>query len=184
MTLIERDMSPIRRTRQARIVRAARATFIARGFRSVTMTDLADHAGISKATLYSYFPDKITLFEAVVDGLVKEARDNVFAAFDADESEWDRLYHALRAKHTLIRDQVRASPHAQELFAAHNAHSHERFRALDRAIEAAFAEQIGSTDRARQIMAASMGIANRVESQEQLDQDLSALIKAFRAMGG
>jgi AcrR family transcriptional regulator len=40
--------------------------FFSHGFRSVTMDDLAEEQGISKKTLYAYFPSKIALLEAVV----------------------------------------------------------------------------------------------------------------------
>jgi AcrR family transcriptional regulator len=52
-------------TRQ-RIVAAARAHFFSHGFRSVTMDDLAEELGISKKTLYAYFPGKFDLLEAVL----------------------------------------------------------------------------------------------------------------------
>jgi AcrR family transcriptional regulator len=48
------------------IVEAARAHFFSHGFRSVTMDDLAEELGISKKTLYAYFPGKIDLLEAVL----------------------------------------------------------------------------------------------------------------------
>ena len=48
------------------IVEAARAHFFSHGFRSVTMDDLAGDLGISKKTLYAYFPGKIDLLEAVL----------------------------------------------------------------------------------------------------------------------
>jgi AcrR family transcriptional regulator len=49
-----------------RIVEGARVHFFSHGFRSVTMDDLAEEQGISKKTLYAYFPSKIALLEAVV----------------------------------------------------------------------------------------------------------------------
>src|SRR6059036_1919351 len=52
-------------TRQ-RIVDAARIHFFSHGFRSVTMDDLAEELGISKKTLYAYFPGKFDLLEAVL----------------------------------------------------------------------------------------------------------------------
>src|SRR5258708_821325 len=62
-----------------RIVDAARAHFFSHGFRSVTMDDLAEELGISKKTLYAYFPGKFDLLEAVladklrsVEGTLKE----------------------------------------------------------------------------------------------------------------
>src|SRR5438132_9217114 len=49
-----------------RIVEAARGHFFSHGFRSVTMDDLAFELGISKKTLYAYFPGKFDLLEAVL----------------------------------------------------------------------------------------------------------------------
>src|SRR6476659_11209529 len=49
-----------------RIVDAARAHFFSHGFRRVTMDDLALELGISKKTLYAYFPGKFDLLEAVL----------------------------------------------------------------------------------------------------------------------
>jgi len=49
-----------------RIVDAARAHFFNHGFRSVTMDDLAEELGVSKKTLYTYFPGKFDLLEAVL----------------------------------------------------------------------------------------------------------------------
>jgi AcrR family transcriptional regulator len=49
-----------------RIVDAARAHFFSHGFRSVTMDDLANELGISKKTLYTHFPGKLDLLEAVL----------------------------------------------------------------------------------------------------------------------
>lgn len=49
-----------------RIVDAARRHFFSHGFRSVTMDDLAEELGISKKTLYAYFPGKFDMLEAVL----------------------------------------------------------------------------------------------------------------------
>jgi AcrR family transcriptional regulator len=51
---------------QRRIVSAARSHFFNHGFRSVTMDDLAEELGVSKKTLYAYFPGKFDLLEAVL----------------------------------------------------------------------------------------------------------------------
>ena len=39
---------------------------VAKGFEGASVDDIAREAGISKATMYRYFPDKIALFEAVM----------------------------------------------------------------------------------------------------------------------
>src|SRR5215813_12876870 len=49
-----------------RIVDAARLHFFSHGFRSVTMDDLAEELGISKKTIYAYFPRKFDLLEAAL----------------------------------------------------------------------------------------------------------------------
>src|SRR2546427_4968343 len=49
-----------------RIVEAARAHFFSHGFRRVTMDDLAEELGVSKKTLYTHFPSKTVLLEAVL----------------------------------------------------------------------------------------------------------------------
>ena len=49
-----------------RIVEAARRHFLAHGFRSVTMDDLAEELGMSKKTLYASFSGKTDLLRAVL----------------------------------------------------------------------------------------------------------------------
>src|SRR5882762_10119596 len=61
-----RPRSRKRDPNQQRIVDAARVHFFNHGFRSVTMDDLAEELGISKRTLYAYFPGKFDLLEAVL----------------------------------------------------------------------------------------------------------------------
>ncbi len=55
-----------------RIVRKARHLFFRRGFRDVTMDDVARELGISKKTLYQHFPAKEALIEAAVQHLHQE----------------------------------------------------------------------------------------------------------------
>jgi AcrR family transcriptional regulator len=54
------------RTARQRILGAAREQFLAHGFRSVTMDDLAETLGMSKKTVYAHFPTKTALVEAVL----------------------------------------------------------------------------------------------------------------------
>lgn len=44
------------------VLRGAREVFLADGFEGASVDDIARAAGVSKATLYSYFPDKRLLF--------------------------------------------------------------------------------------------------------------------------
>ncbi|MEX0278527.1 MAG: TetR/AcrR family transcriptional regulator [Ruegeria sp.] len=47
------------------VLRGAREVFMADGFEGASVDDIARTAGVSKATLYSYFPDKRLLFVEV-----------------------------------------------------------------------------------------------------------------------
>ncbi len=47
------------------VLRGAREVFMADGFEGASVDDIARAAGVSKATLYSYFPDKRLLFSEV-----------------------------------------------------------------------------------------------------------------------
>ncbi len=48
------------------VLQGARQVFMADGFEGASVDDIARTAGVSKATLYSYFPDKRLLFIEVV----------------------------------------------------------------------------------------------------------------------
>lgn len=48
------------------VLQGARTVFLAEGFNSANMDHVAKASGVSKATLYSYFPDKESLFAVVV----------------------------------------------------------------------------------------------------------------------
>ena len=49
-----------------RILQVARAAFVDRGYADVSMQEIADAAGLTKAAIYYHFRDKQDLFEAVV----------------------------------------------------------------------------------------------------------------------
>ena len=58
---------PLRRGRKFdQVIDGARDVFLRAGFESANMDDVARTSGVSKATLYSYFPDKARLFIEVV----------------------------------------------------------------------------------------------------------------------
>lgn len=58
---------PVMRTGRkfAQVLEGARDVFLAEGFEGANVDDIARAAGVSKATLYSYFPDKRLLFMEV-----------------------------------------------------------------------------------------------------------------------
>lgn len=52
--------------KRCQIIDGAREIFLASGFEGASIDDIARTAGVSKATLYRHFPDKIALFAAVL----------------------------------------------------------------------------------------------------------------------
>ncbi|HUL08898.1 MAG TPA: TetR/AcrR family transcriptional regulator, partial [Candidatus Acidoferrum sp.] len=52
--------------RPAEIIAAALETFAERGFAATRLDDIAERAGVTRGTLYLYFPSKEDLFKAVV----------------------------------------------------------------------------------------------------------------------
>jgi AcrR family transcriptional regulator len=62
---------------RSRIVEAARALFLQRGFLRVTADDIAGELGMSKATLYKVFPSKEEILRAVVRGILNEIMSHV-----------------------------------------------------------------------------------------------------------
>jgi AcrR family transcriptional regulator len=63
-----------------RILRAAFALFVATGYRSVSMQQIAEAAGIQKATLYHHFRSKDELFAVIVRAVNQKTHREVEAA--------------------------------------------------------------------------------------------------------
>ena len=61
------------------ILAAARDLFMSNGFAGTSMDSLATAAQVSKATLYSHFADKDTLYRAIIETKVKDYRLQDFA---------------------------------------------------------------------------------------------------------
>ncbi|MFT4100121.1 MAG: TetR/AcrR family transcriptional regulator [Burkholderiaceae bacterium] len=63
--------------RPAELLEAARAMFAERGFAATRLDDVARAAGVSKGTLYLYYPSKEELFKAVVRSGVVDWLDSL-----------------------------------------------------------------------------------------------------------
>jgi AcrR family transcriptional regulator len=77
-----------------RILAEARARFTEQGFAAVSMQQIADAAGVNKATLYYHFTDKETLFAAVMAEEMERLRAGVARAMAADAPLRVRLQDA------------------------------------------------------------------------------------------
>lgn len=65
------DAAELRETRRSAMIEAAREVFFEYGYGGTSMSAIAAKIGGSKTTLWTYFPSKQVLFEAVVDDLVE-----------------------------------------------------------------------------------------------------------------
>ncbi|WP_108483204.1 TetR/AcrR family transcriptional regulator [Oceaniglobus ichthyenteri] len=64
------------------VLTGARAVFLADGFEGASVDEIAKVAGVSKATLYSYFPDKRVLFSEVAKAECRRQADTAIAQID------------------------------------------------------------------------------------------------------
>ena len=61
-------------TRRAQLLELSAELFTRHAFDELSMAQIAEHAGISKALLYHYFPSKADLFEATLRQAAEEVR--------------------------------------------------------------------------------------------------------------
>jgi AcrR family transcriptional regulator len=64
------------------VLEGARVVFMRDGFEGASVDDIAKEAGVSKATLYSYFPDKRLLFSEVAKKECNRQADGAIAEID------------------------------------------------------------------------------------------------------
>lgn len=65
------------------VLAGARAIFMRDGFEGASVDDIAKEAGVSKATLYSYFPDKRLLFAEVARAESTRQAESAVSKMDA-----------------------------------------------------------------------------------------------------
>ena len=90
-----------------RIVEAARAHFFSHGFRSVTMDDLAEELGTSKKTLYTHFPGKIDLLEAVLADKFASVEETLKGVTRAHPRDFPATLHELLAGTQRELDEIK-----------------------------------------------------------------------------
>ena len=104
---------------RAKIVQGARAHFLADGFRSVTMDDLAGELGMSKKTLYAHFASKTALVEAVILDKLARLETDLEGVTSAKGSPFPELLarllacvhgHLAEIRPPFLRDVKREAP--------------------------------------------------------------------------
>jgi len=119
----------VRRTQEARILRAAERVFARAGFAGARMAEIAAEAGLPKPNLHYYFASKQALYRAVLDNILGLwLAETEIITPDADPRT--ALEHYVRAKMRFSR----LYPHASRVFAnevVHGAPEIGRFLATD-----------------------------------------------------
>jgi len=81
--------------RPAELISAALDLFVERGFAATRLEDVAARAGVSKGTLYLYFPSKEDLFKAVVRGGIVPAIERAEKQFEDHRGSASELIREL-----------------------------------------------------------------------------------------
>lgn len=77
--------------KQEDIIKSAIEVFSKKGFEQASMEGISKHAGVSKRTLYKYYPNKDALFEVIVDKLMCRFDDHYEVEFDPSASIEEQL---------------------------------------------------------------------------------------------
>ncbi len=72
-----------RRERRAQLLSSALEVFVAQGYHSAAMDDIAERAGVSKPVLYQHFPGKLELYLALLDSSCDQIIENCRLALDS-----------------------------------------------------------------------------------------------------
>jgi len=80
-----------RNARRAQLLESALEVFVAQGYHSAAMDDIADRAGVSKPVLYQHFPGKLELYLALLDQSCDTIIDATRQALDSTEDNKQRV---------------------------------------------------------------------------------------------
>jgi AcrR family transcriptional regulator len=126
------EQPPRQRRKEARpqeLLDAALALFVEKGFAATRAEEVAQHAGVSKGTLYLYYPSKEELFKAVVrqrlTSLIAEGAE-LAQQFEGSSAEllatllqkwWERLGNTPSAGiHKIVMAEVRNFPELAQFY--------------------------------------------------------------------
>jgi AcrR family transcriptional regulator len=165
-----------------KIITSAEALFLANGLRGTTMEAIARAAGVAKPTLYGRFPDKESVFRAVVGRLFDRLKQQFTEALAGPGPAPERIARALAAKYAAIYGMLRQSPHAAEILEANETLANGENAALydwtlgevTRCLtEAGMAD---AAARAALVIAATEGLRSRAIGSERLAGDVEFVV--------
>ena len=158
-----------RRDLRDAILDAAAALVEERGVTDVAMSHVAERSGITRATLYKYFPDVRTILNAWHERQVAANLAELIAACDAAQTPRDRLAGMLDAYAKMVHEQ-----HSSELVALlhHSEHAIRGYERLEKLLRATISDGVRDGSFRRDVPPAELAMfcisalaaANRVAS--------------------
>ena len=109
-------MSGATSARRAHIVGAATSVFLRYGFGRTTMADIAQASGLSRPTLYLTFPDKESVFRAVIEAMIEAKMAQVRTGISGLPTLGEKLLYACNAWAAEGYELVQAHPDARDMF--------------------------------------------------------------------
>jgi AcrR family transcriptional regulator len=85
-----------RSARRAQLLESALGVFVAQGYHSAAMDDIAERAGVSKPVLYQHFPGKLELYLALLDQSCDTIIDATRKALEATEDNKQRVANTMQ----------------------------------------------------------------------------------------
>jgi TetR/AcrR family transcriptional regulator, mexJK operon transcriptional repressor len=96
--------------KRATVLEAAAKVFLSGGYLGASMDEIADLAGVSKQTVYTYFSNKEALFAAMASALSNEANDrvhnNVAEFGEDDDLEGYLVGYAVRQLEVVLTPRI------------------------------------------------------------------------------
>ena len=86
-----------RQARRKQLLAAAQEVFVAQGYHSAAMDEIADRAGVSKPVLYQHFPSKLELYLALLDQHAERLVDRVREALASTSDNKARVAASVAA---------------------------------------------------------------------------------------
>lgn len=109
---------------KTRIIAFASQQFLTHGYSHISTSELAEHLGISKSTLYKFFPSKEALLSAVIDDFFRQIRQDIEHISEQDRpGSWKLeqflhciVQHMATVQAFALQDIQRTMPTAYEQF--------------------------------------------------------------------
>jgi AcrR family transcriptional regulator len=94
-----------RRARRNQLLGAAQEVFVAQGYHSAAMDDIADRAGVSKPVLYQHFPGKLELYLALLDQHCEALLQAVRGALESTTDNKQRVAATMEAYFAFVEHE-------------------------------------------------------------------------------